>query len=149
MPFFHFHGNWFVGDENNINLSNLFQKLFCSPPKVPTSTNVTLRNTIKRSRMFNQLLLTQNVQISIVFLSVKSIIMKIKEWHHVSLTSNISAKIGDVFKTSGPADFKSVPGYENWPRVVGEIDQNKICNSFCQHCISIYQCSETRWNLFW
>ena len=57
--------------------------------------------------------------------------------------------VGGVLKTSGPADFKSVPGYENWPRVVGEIDQNKICNSFCQHCISIYQCSETRWNLFW
>ena len=34
--------------------------------------------------MFHQLLLTQNVQISIVFLSVKSIIIKIKEWnpHH-------------------------------------------------------------------
>ena len=42
--------------------------------------------------MLNQLLLTQNVQISIVFLSVKSIIMNIKEWHHVSLTSNISGK---------------------------------------------------------
>ena len=40
----------------------------------------------------NQLLLTQNVQISIVFHSVKSIIMKIKEWHHVFLTSNISGK---------------------------------------------------------
>ena len=92
MPFFHFHGNWFVRDENNIDLSNLFQKLFCSPPRVPISTTVILRNTIERSRMFNQLLLTQNVQISIVFLLVKSIIMKIKEWYHVSLTSNISAK---------------------------------------------------------
>ena len=30
--------------------------------------------------MFNQLFLTQNLQISIVFLSVKSISMKIKEW---------------------------------------------------------------------
>ena len=66
--------------------------------------------------MFNQLLLTQNVQIStIVFLSVKSIIRKIKEWYHVSSTSNISAKTwsnveGDL-KTSRPADFKS--GFEN------------------------------------
>ena len=34
--------------------------------------------------------------------------------------------VGDVLKTSGPADFKSVPGYENWPRVVGEIDQNQV-----------------------
>ena len=68
MPFFYFHDNWFVGDENNINLSNLFQKLFCSPPRVPISTTVILRNTIERSRMFNQLLLIQNVQISIVFL---------------------------------------------------------------------------------
>ena len=91
-PIFYFLDIWFVGDENNRNLNNLFQKWFGPPSKVPISTRIILRNTIKRSRMFNQLLLTQNVQISIVFLSVKSIIMKIKEWHHVSLTSNISAK---------------------------------------------------------
>ena len=70
----------------------MFQKLFCSTSKVPIWTRMIFRNTIKRSIMFYQLLLTQNVQISIVFLSVKSIIMKIKEWYHVSLTSNISAK---------------------------------------------------------
>ena len=92
IPFFYVHDNWFVGDENNRNLNNLFQKLLCSPSKIPTSTTIILRNIPKRSRMFYQLLLAQNVQISIVFLSVKSIIMKIKEWYHVSLTSNISAK---------------------------------------------------------
>ena len=69
--------------------------------------------------MFYPLLLTQNVHISIVFLSVKLIIMKFKEWDHSSLTSNISAKVGQivhvggVLKTSGPADFKSVPSFEN------------------------------------
>ena len=92
IPFFYFLAIWFVGDENDRNLNNLFQKLFCSPSKVPISTRIILRNTIKRSRMFNQLILTQNLQISIVFFSVKSISMKIKEWYHVSLTSNISAK---------------------------------------------------------
>ena len=92
LPFFYFHDIWFVGDENKRNLNNLFQKLFCSPPKVPISTRIILRNTIKRSRTFNQLIWTQNLQISIVFFSVKSIIMKIKEWYHVSLTSNISVK---------------------------------------------------------
>ena len=92
IPFFYFLDNWFLGDKNNINLNNLLQKLFCSPWKIQISERKILRNTIKRSRMLNQLLLTQNVQISIVFLSVKSIIMKIKEWHHVSLTSNISGK---------------------------------------------------------
>ena len=89
---FYFYGNWFVRDENNRNLNNLFQKLVCSPSKVPISTRIILRNTIDRSRMFNQLLLTQNIQISIVFLSVKLIIMKFKEWDQSSLTSNISAK---------------------------------------------------------
>ena len=79
-------------DEKNRNLNNLIQKLFCSTSKVPIWTRMIFRSTIKRSRMFHQLLLTQNVQISIVFLLVKSIIMKIKEWYHVSLTSNISAK---------------------------------------------------------
>ena len=78
--------------KKNRNLNSLFQKLFCSTPKVPIWTRMIFRNAIKRSRMFYQLLLTQIVQISIVFLSVKSIIMKIKEWYHVSLTSNISAK---------------------------------------------------------
>ena len=140
IPFFYFLAIWFVGDENNRNLNNLFQKLFCSPSKVPISTRIILRNTIKRSRMLNQLLLTQNVQISIVFLYVKSIIMEIKEWYHVSLTSNISAKTWSnwtcrgILKTSGPAYFKSVPGYENWPRFGGVIEQNKIFNSLCQYC---------------
>ena len=91
IPFFHFHEIWFVGDENNRNLNNLFQKLFCSPSKVPISTRKIFRNS-KRSRMFNQLILTENLEISIVFFSIKSIIMKIKEWYHLSLTSNISAK---------------------------------------------------------
>ena len=35
----------------------------------------------------------QIVQISVIFISNKSISMTIKEWHLVSLTSNISAKI--------------------------------------------------------
>ena len=92
IPFFHFHEIWFVGNENNRNLNNLFQKLFCSPSQVPISTRIILRNTTKRSRMLYQLLLAQKVQILIVFLSVQSISMKIKECYHVSLISNISAK---------------------------------------------------------
>ena len=58
----------------------------------------------------------------------------------MSLTSNISAKsgqiahIGDVLKMSDPADFKSVPGLENWQRIVGVIEQNKIQHSFGHHC---------------
>ena len=31
---------------------------------------------------------------------------------------------------SGPADFKSVPGFENWPRFVGVIEQNNIMQLF-------------------
>ena len=31
---------------------------------------------------------------------------------------------------SGPADFKSTPGFENQPRFLGVIEQNKILNSF-------------------
>ena len=82
--------------------------------------------------MFYPLLLTQNVHISIVFLSVKLIIMKIKEWDHSSLTSNISAKTwsnctcGCVLKLSEPADFKNDPDFENCPRFVGVIEQIKI-----------------------
>ena len=63
--------SWFIGNKNNINLYNLLKNLFCSPSKVPISTKIILRNTIKSSKIFNQLLSTQNVPISIVFLSVK------------------------------------------------------------------------------
>ena len=50
------------------------------------------------------------------------------------------AHVGGVLKTSGPADSKSFPGFDNWTRFVGVIKQNKISNSFCHYCIyrSIY-----------
>ena len=85
-----------------------FQKLLCSPSKIPTSTTIILRNTTKRSRMFYQLLLAQNVQISLFF-SVKSIIMKIKERYHVSLTSNISAKTWSKSYLSRVLCWKTIP----------------------------------------
>ena len=75
--------------------------------------------------MFYPLLLTQNVHILIVFLSVKLIIMKIKEWDHSSLTSKI-LRVGGVLKSSEPADLITDPGFENCPRFVVVIDQNKI-----------------------
>ena len=37
---------------------------------------------------------------------------------------------------SGPADFKSVPGFENQPRFVGVIEQNKIQQTFFHYCTS-------------
>ena len=33
---------------------------------------------------------------------------------------------GGVSKLSEPADFKTDPGIENWPRFVGVIEQNKV-----------------------
>ena len=38
---------------------------------------------------------------------------------------------------SGPADFKSTPGFENQPRFLGVIEQNKIRNSFDKYCTLI------------
>ena len=35
----------------------------------------------------------------------------------------------------GPAVFKSVPGFNNLPRFVGVIEQNKISNSYENYCI--------------
>ena len=76
------------------------------------------------------------------------------------LTSNISAKTWSNWTCRGYFEnvrtSRSVPGFEIWPRFVGVKEQNKICNSFCQYCKSIYQCSDnfyillikTRWNLF-
>ena len=41
-------------------------------------------------------------------------------------------------KTSGPADFKSTPDFENQERFVGVIEQNKILNSFDKYCTNMY-----------
>ena len=35
---------------------------------------------------------------------------------------------------SGPADSKSVPGFNNCHRFVGEIEQNEISNSYENYC---------------
>ena len=121
---FYFYDNWFVRDENNRNLNNLFQKLVCSPSKVPISTRIILRNTINRSRMFNQLLLAQNIQISIIFLSVKSIIIEIKDSNHLSLTSNISAKTWSNWTCRGCFDIVRTTWISNLSQVL-KIDQSK------------------------
>ena len=38
-------------------------------------------------------------------------------------------------ESSGRADSKTVPGFDNWPRFVGVIEQNKISDSFDKYCI--------------
>ena len=38
-------------------------------------------------------------------------------------------------KLSGPADFKTNPGFENCPRFVGVIEQNKLQQTFPHDCI--------------
>ena len=38
--------------------------------------------------------------------------------------------VGVVLKSSGPADFRTDPGFENRPRFVGVIEQNKIQQTF-------------------
>ena len=59
---------------------------------------------------------------------------------NVSWTSNISAKTWSnrtcrgCFKIEWPADSKSVPGFGNWPTIVGVIEQNKIQQTYFHHC---------------
>ena len=57
-------------------------------------------------------------------------------------------------KTSGPADFKSAPGFENQPRFVGVIEQNKISQTFFHYCIRLidysnylFKCSESNFSM--
>ena len=52
--------------------------------------------------------------------------------------------VGGVLKTSGPADFKSAPGFENWQTFVGVIEQSKIYNSLCQYCTTHWH--QLEWN---
>ena len=53
----------------------------------------------------------------------------------IDLTERKIVHVGGVLKMSGPADFKSVPGFENEPRFVGVIEQNKIQQTFSHYCI--------------
>ena len=70
--------------------------------------------------------LQQIVQIDVIFISKKSIIKKIKEWYHVSLTSNISAKTWSNCTCRGC--FEII-------RTSRTIEQNKIQRTFRHHCI--------------
>ena len=44
--------------------------------------------------------------------------------------------VGGVVRSSGTADSKS--SFENWPRFMGVIEQNKIQQTYCHHCISYH-----------
>ena len=44
--------------------------------------------------------------------------------------------VGGVLKRSGHADSKTVPGFYNWPRFEGVIEQNKISNYYENYCIN-------------
>ena len=91
--------------------------------------------------MLNRTIFGSNYSDFCFFHLLKSILMKKREWYLVYLTSNISAKTWsnctykECFETSGIADFKSVPGFENRPKFVVVIEQNKTSNTFYQYCI--------------
>ena len=61
------------------------------------------------------------------------------EMDQLSLTLIYSAKSssnsGGVLESSGQADSKTVPGFDDWSRFKGVIEQNKISNFFCHYCI--------------
>ena len=42
---------------------------------------------------------------------------------------------GTVLESSGQADSKTVPGFDNRPRFVGVIEQNKIQRTYEHDCI--------------
>ena len=48
------------------------------------------------------------------------------------------AHVGGVLKSSGPADLKTDSGFENSPRFVGVIEQNKIQQTFPHNCTKYY-----------
>ena len=64
--------------------------------------------------------------VSVIFISNKSIIMKIKEWYHVSLTSNISAKTWSNCTCRGCFEIVRTCRFQNWPWFW---KSSKICGS--------------------
>ena len=50
-------------------------------------------------------------------------------------------------ESSGQADSKSVPGFENWPRFAWVIAKNKILDSFDKYCM-IYVCQSNAFEYF-
>ena len=60
--------------------------------------------------------------------------------------------VGCVLKTSGPADFKSVTSFENWPRFVGVMEQKKyqtLSASNVQFINWIYPTTFGKYLMFW
>ena len=52
-------------------------------------------------------------------------------------------------ESSGWADFRTVPGFDNWPRFVGVIEQNKISDSYENYFISWVPNSVDQYMTFW
>ena len=51
---------------------------------------------------------------------------------------------GTVLESSGRADSKTVPGFDNWPRFVVVIEQNKIQRTYEHDCKMINSGIEVR-----
>ena len=74
--------------------------------------------------------LEQIVQISVIFISNKSIIMKIKDWYHVSLTLSISSKTWwncicrGCFENRRTFRFQISLWFWKFTKICGVIEQN-------------------------
>ena len=62
--------------------------------------------------------------------------MKTKEYRISQPKLGQIVHVGGVLKSLEPADSKTDPGFDNCPRFVGVIKQNKISNSYENYCIS-------------
>ena len=146
MTFFYFHANGFDWEENYWDLKILYLNQLNKYPRPFDGISKDYSCWYWYLWWWTEHFLKQIVQISVIFISYISIIMKIQKWYPVSLTPNISAKTWPnctcrgCFENIRTCRFQICPWFWKLANIcgMGVIEQNKISNFFCQYCISLH-----------
>ena len=86
IPFLNSYDNWFDWEENYWDLNILFEKQFIKHSRPFAGISKDYSCWYCYLWWWTEQFLEQIVQISVLFISNKSKLIKIKEWYHVSLT---------------------------------------------------------------
>ena len=114
IPFFNSYDNGFDWEENYWDLNILCEKQLIKHSRPFAGISKDYSCWYWYLWWWTEQFLEQIVQISVIFISNKSKLMKIKEWYHVSLTSNISAKTWSNWTCRGCFEIVRTSRFQNW-----------------------------------
>ena len=114
IPFFYFLDNWFDWEENYWDLKILCSDQLIKCPRPFDGISKDYSCWYWYLWWWTEQFLEEIVQISVIFISNKSNSKKIKEWYHVSLTSNISGKTWSNCTCRGCFEIVGTSRFHNW-----------------------------------